>query len=189
MDNPSNTVQSRINPAVVAAFTAMIIGSNFALWAFPDVKLFDTMVFVASFVFGLGTGVAVGALSETIWSFASPWGIAGAITPFLIAGELLFALAGWSASRTWGDRVRNLSPNSIFIGATMAICAFLWDFEANAATALLATWPSLTMQSLIVFELQGIPFGLSHELSDFLLGALLVPAVTTAIPRISKWEV
>ncbi len=71
MDYPT-TVRAQ-TVAVVAVFTAATVGSNIALAQFPDVKLLDTLVFVCSFVFGLGTGAAVAILSETIWSFVSPW--------------------------------------------------------------------------------------------------------------------
>lgn len=172
--------------AIVAVFTAAIVGSDFALAQFPNVKLLDTLVFVASFTFGLGTGAAVAILSETIWSFVSPWGIAGAITPFLVLGELMFVVAGWAAAKAWGDRLQTVSPTSLFIGATMAICAFMWDFETNAATALLAYWPQLTLQKLIITELAGGVFAVSHELSDFLLGTLLAPAVVLMIPRVLR---
>ncbi|MDV3277917.1 MAG: hypothetical protein LYZ69_05560 [Nitrososphaerales archaeon] len=173
--------------AVVAVFTAAIVGSNFALAQFPDVKLLDTLVFICSFVFGLGTGAAVAVLSETIWSFVSPWGVAGSITPFLVTGELLFVVAGWATSKIWRDRLSAVSPTSLFIGAVMAICAFGWDFETNAATALLYNWPQLTVPMLVGYELQGAIFAVAHEVSDFVLGAFLVPVVATIlIPRLAR---
>lgn len=184
MDYPA-TVRSQ-SVAVVALFTATIVASDFALAQFPNVKLLDTLVFVASFVFGLGTGAAVAVLSETIWSFVSPWGMAGAVAPFLVIGELLFAVAGWAAAKAWGDRLKAVSPSYFFIGAAMAICAFIWDFETNAATALLAYWPDVTLQKLAATELAGVAFALSHELSDFLMGTLLAPLAVLLIPRIAR---
>ncbi len=169
--------------AVVPIFTAMIVGSDFALAQFPNVKLLDTLVFVASFIFGFGTGAAVAVLSETIWSFVSPWGVGGAITPFLVGGELLFVVAGWGASKLWGERLGGLTPSSVFIGATMAICAFLWDFETNAATALLAYWPDVTVQKLLATELAGVVFAVVHELTDFVLGTVAVPLTILLIPK------
>lgn len=172
--------------AVVAVFTAAIVGSDFALAQFPNVKLLDTLVFVSSFVFGLGTGAAVAVLSETTWSFISPWGMAGAITPFLVIGELIFAVAGWAASKAWGRKLNALSPTSVFIGATMAVCAFIWDLETNAATALLEYWPQLTVKYLLLTELQGALFAVSHEVSDFLLGMILVPLVIAMVLRFPR---
>ena len=170
--------------AVVAVFSAAIIGSDFALASVPNVKLLDTLVFVASFAFGLGTGAAVAVVSETVWSVVSPWGVAGAIAPFLVLGELLFALAGWGASKAWRRGTRVVSPVSLFIAATMAICAFVWDLETNAATALLEYWPKLTMQKLVATEIFGATFAVSHELSDFVLGLTLIPVVIALLPRI-----
>ncbi len=173
--------------ATVAAFTALILGSDFALAGAVDVKLLDTMVFLASLMFGLRFGVAVAVLSETIWSFVSPWGVAGAITPFLVAGELMFAVAGWAAAKTWGTNIRQGTSTAVFVGATMAICAFLWDFETNAATALLEFWPRPTLAQFVGVEiLQGGPFFLAHDISDFLLGMLLIPAAIPVVLRVYR---
>jgi len=135
-------------------------------------------------------GAAVGILSETIWSFISPIGMAGAITPFLVAGELLFVLAGFAASRVWGPRPGVLSANAVFIGALLAVCAFLWDLETNAATALIAYWPGLGLPQLLgtMFNPFTLLFALAHEGSDFAFGCLVAPSFILLIPRaLRKW--
>ena len=170
--------------AVVAVFTAAVIGSDFALAGFVNFKLMDTMVFLVAFVFGFKPGAAVAVLSETIWSVASPWGQAGGIAPFLIAGELLFAVAGWGASRVWGAEKRAASPTGVFIGATLAICAFVWDFETNAATGLLAG--ATSFGTLMGYEALGLPFMISHELGDFALGAIFAPLTIMIMSRYRK---
>jgi len=174
--------------AVVAVFSASIVASDFALAGVVNIKLMDTMVFLVSFVFGFKQGAAVAVVSETVWSVVSPWGPAGALTPFLIGGELLFAAAGWGASRAWGNDRKVLSPTVVFIGATLAICAFAWDFEANAASALVANWPGLTFGELVTYELNGFvfPAPLTHELWDFVLGAFMAPAAILAVPRVRR---
>ncbi|HME18119.1 MAG TPA: hypothetical protein VKF15_00085 [Nitrososphaerales archaeon] len=169
--------------AVVAAFSALAVGSDFALAPYVNVKLMDTMVFVVAFLFGFRAGAGVAVVSETAWSFVSPWGAAGAITPFLVGGELLFAVAGWWSSRTWRDRSKPLSTHALFIGALMLVCAFLWDFETNAATALLAYWPALTLGKLLLTEGSGLPFALIHEVADFLLGMVVAPVAILAVPK------
>jgi len=160
--------------AVVTVFSALVVGSDFALAPYPNVKLFDTLVFVAAFVYGFRVGAAVGVLSETIWGFVSPNGMAGIILPFLIGGELLFAFAGYAASRVWTNpRTNALSIQNLFLGALMAICAFAWDFETNLATGLLAG--ASTVSALLWYEVYGIPFMFAHETSDFVFGALAAP--------------
>lgn len=167
--------------AIVAVFSAMIVGSNYALASVPNVKLLDTLVFVAAYLFGFRIGAAVGILSETVWSFVSPWGVAGAIAPFLVAGEVLFALAGWAAARVWREEMGVFTPNALFVGALMAICAFVWDFETNAASLLFGV-----SSSIVTAELQGIQFAIPHELSDFLLGATVIPVVILRLPKILR---
>jgi len=174
--------------AVVAVFSASVVASDFALAPFVNFKLMDTMVFLVAFVFGFRQGAAVAVVSEAVWSVVSPWGPAGAITPFLIGGELLFALAGWGASKLWGTERKVLSPTAIFIGASLAICAFFWDFETNAASALIANWPGLTLGEVFGYELSGFvfPIPLAHELADFLLGMVAAPAALMMLPRFRK---
>ncbi|MDG7011828.1 MAG: hypothetical protein JRN11_07595 [Nitrososphaerota archaeon] len=170
-------MQKSLQVAMVAVFTSAIVGSDFVLAPYVDVKLLDTLVFVASFVFGLRVGASVAVLSETIWGFVSPFGMAGAILPFLVGGELLFALAGYGASRIWkySDRTGPLSIRNLFFGAILSICAFAWDFETNLATGLLAG--ATSVPSLLAYEVYGIPFMIAHEISDFALGSLLAPGV------------
>jgi hypothetical protein len=172
--------------AAVAAFSALAVGSDFALAPYVNVKLMDTIVFVVAFAFGFRAGAGVAAVSETAWSFVSPWGTAGAITPFLVGGELLFAAAGWWSSRAWRDRPGPAGTRALFIGALMLICAFVWDFETNAATALLAYWPTLSLGRLVLTEVAGLPFAIVHEGADFLLGFLVAP---TAILMIKSGRV
>jgi hypothetical protein len=187
LDNPSS-VRATGSVAVVAVFTAIIIGSDLALSGpeFSNIKLLDTLVFVSAYVFGFRIGAAVGILSEIIWSFLSPIGIAGALTPFLVSGEVLFALAGWAASRMLEPRHRILSLNSLYIGALLAICAFVWDLETNAASALVFYWPGLTMPLLLgtMFNPLTLLFALAHEGSDFALGTFVAPTFIRLIPRV-----
>lgn len=186
MDYPAS-VRDTSRVAVVATFTAVIVGSDLALSGpqFSNIKLLDTLVFVSAYVFGFTTGAAVGVLSETIWSFISPVGMAGAVTPFLVGGEMLFALAGWGASKIWGPRPRIGSGYPIFVGALLVICAFLWDLVTNFATALIAFWPNLQASQVLLtmFGPLVIPFYLAHEGSDLALGILVAPSFILLIPR------
>jgi len=187
MDYPA-IVRGARNLALVAAFSGLIVGSNFALADLPNVKLLDTLVFVAAFLFGFRIGGSVAIISELAWSFVSPWGIAGYIAPFLILGELIYALAGWAAARVWGGYARLGSVNSLFIGGALAICAFVWDIETNLGTALIAFGSTVTLQQVLATELYGVPFMFFHELSDFLLGTLFAPVVIMLVPRVLRMK-
>lgn len=172
--------------AAVGAFTALAITSDFALVDVPNVKLVDPIVFSVAFVFGIEMGVYVGVLSELIWGVLSPYGFGGYIIPFLVAGEVIYAFAGWAAARLWAGEGARLSTRNVYYGAVLALCAFFWDLETNAGTAVLSFWPSLTMQKLLATEALGIPFMVSHEVSDLVTGALLAPLIIFYAARLAK---
>jgi uncharacterized membrane protein len=169
--------------ALVPILSALVVGSDFALAPYPNVKLLDVIVFSASFVYGFRLGAAVAVISEGAWSVISPWGYAGAFAPFLVGGELLFAAAGWWASRVWSDR-SEVVLNSVFIAALMLLCAFLWDFETNLANAFI--FSGTTLSSILAWQVSGMPFAFVHEAADFALGLLFAPAAILLIPRVMR---
>jgi hypothetical protein len=171
---------------LVVSFTALAVASDFALTGVANVKLVDPIVFSVAFVFGLEMGVYVGVLSELIWGTLSPWGFGGYIIPFLVAGEVLYAVAGWAAARAWKGEGSALSERNVYMGSVLALCAFVWDLETNAGTALLASWPSLTWKALAAYEVQGIPFALAHEVTDLMTGAVLAPLIIFYTSRLEK---
>lgn len=187
MDYPSSVPRTS-GIAAVAVFSALVVASDFALAPFVNFKLMDTVVFVVSFVYGFRRGAAVAVLSEGIWSVVSPWGPAGVMAPFLVGGELIFAAAGWGASRVWKVQGRPVSPASLFIGATMLICAFLWDLETNAVSALIWGGAGASIGTVVVWEVSGFLFPppMGHELTDLILGVSLVPAAIALIPRVGR---
>lgn len=170
--------------AIIAVFTALAIGSDFALAGIPNVKLVDTLVFLSAYLFGFRVGASIGILSEFIWAYASPWGSPGFIASFLMAGEVIYAVAGATAARFWWSESLSNPGKGLIFGSLLAICAFLWDLETNFATALIAYWPAVTVPKVITTVLLGIPFMLSHEVSDFALGLVLVPVILLTIPRL-----
>ena len=182
LDYPA-TMGASSKVTLIATFTALIVGSDFALAGIPNVKLMDTLVFLAAYFFGFRVGASVGVLSELVWSFASPWGSAGPVAPFLILGEVIFAVAGYSAAKFWsGGPVFRSGENFVF-GGLLALCAFIWDVETQFGTALIAYWPAVTAANVGGTILFGVPFMLSHEVSDFVFGMLFVPVVIVLIPR------
>jgi len=172
--------------ALVAAFTALAVASDFALADVPNVKIVDPIVFSVAFVFGLEMGAYVGVLSELIWGTLSPYGFGGYIIPFLVAGEVVYALAGWAAARAWAGESSRVSARNLYFGAALTLCAFLWDLETNAGTALLSFWPSVTFQKLLATEALGIPFMISHEVSDLFTGAVLAPLIIFYASRLAR---
>lgn len=165
--------------SVIAIFTSLIIASDYALTAALNIKLMDTLVFSSSFAFGLRIGASIAILSELIWSTITPFGFFLPIMPYLIGGELLFAFAGYFASKFWHlDEISRVAPENLFFGALLAMCAFVWDFETNIASGLIAGAHSLL--TLLAFEFNPATlwfFNLPHEISDFVFGSTLAPIV------------
>ncbi len=164
-------------------FVAVILASNYALAPFANVKLEDTLVFVSAYLYGFPVGASVALLAELGWSTLNPLGFGGAITPFLLACEVLYAVAGSFAARVWGRGGSPLSERNLFFGSLMALCAFAFDFVTNAATGLLTVGTSDVAATVLRFELQGIPFMVPHELSDMVFGSFVAPAVIYFVMR------
>ena len=184
MEYPSS-VRASQSLAVVTVFTALAIGSDFALAGIPNVKLVDAFVFLAAYLFGFRVGASVGLLSELIWAYASPWGAPGYLPPFLMLGESVYAIAGYAAAKVLPLGPASSPSRGLVFGSLLAICAFFWDLETNLATALIQFWPAVTVPKVLATVLFGIPFMLPHELSDFALGLLFVPVAVLAIPRLA----
>jgi hypothetical protein len=158
-------------------FTAFAIASDYALAPIYNVKLVFTLVFASSYAFGFRVGAIIAILTESIWGIISPTGSGGLIIPFLAGANLIYAVAGWGASRVWGFELKPASELNIFFGSIMAICAFLWDTVTNFGTALLEFWDKITLLKFLAVEAFGIPFMVAHELGDFIIGSALAPII------------
>jgi len=177
-------VYSAKSVSIIAIFTSLIIASDFALVAIPNVKLVFTLTFASTYSLGLKIGTSIAILSELIWGIVSPYSFGGPIIPFLVAGNLIYVLAGWGASRIWGQNIAPVSSLNIIFGSIMAICAFFWDTVTNFGTALIASWPHLTLTKFLYFEAFGVPFMVFHELGDFVIGAALAPIIIVYFRRL-----
>lgn len=168
----------------MALFSSLTIATDYALAPALNVKLMDTLVFSSAYAFGFRIGAYVAIFSELVWSVVSPYGFGGYMIPFLVGGELLFAFAGFGASKIWGSpkELSTFSVQNSFFGAILLICAFIWDFETNIATGLLAGAHTLTF--LLAYEVSGIPFMIPHELGDFVLGSFLAPIIIVYFYRV-----
>ena len=167
---------------IIALFTSLIIACDYALVSVSNVKLLNTLVFCSAYSFGFKVGASIALLSELIWGIVTPNGFGGLIIPFLAGGEVLFAVAGYAASKMWKlDELKAVSPVNLYFGALIAICTFFWDLETNLATGLLEGARTF-LEYMGVLSL-GIPFAAIHEASDFVLGASLAPIVILTFKR------
>ncbi len=105
--------------AVPGAFVALILASNYALSALPNVKLFDLLVFVAGYTLGLRRGITVAVAAWLVYGQINPWGVAHAqLLMTLMASEALYAVAGAAVRRF-------VSPERLSLRPGMVSLAFL----------------------------------------------------------------
>src|SRR5437879_9694280 len=78
---------------ITAVFTALALATNYALIGIPNVKIMDTLVFVAAFFFGLRLGIGVAASIWLVYGFVNPNGVdTFPMLSFLMVGECFYAL-------------------------------------------------------------------------------------------------
>jgi hypothetical protein len=164
---------------VIAIFTSLAIATDYALAPLYDVKLVFVLVFASAYAFGFKTGATIALSSEFIWGIISPYGAPTLILPFLMGATIIYAIAGWGASKIWGRNIKSVSHLNLFFGSFMAICAFIWDTTTNFGTALLVYWNHITLAKFLFVDLNPMTlyFTVSHELGDFVLGSVLAPII------------
>jgi hypothetical protein len=163
--------------AAAAVFTAAAVGTDYALFSIPNVKLMDLLVFSAGYLFGAIPGIIVASMSWLIYGNLNPWGSSGPLLPFQIAFECTYALAGALLARY----VRALRKgDGILFGLVGLLGALTYDVGTNVASALLYHVPVL----LMVFGPQAIPFSLMHEFSDFVFFMIGAPAIILGSRRV-----
>ncbi len=201
-----------VKVALVAVFTALSLGTNYAMISLPNIKLMDTFVFVAAFLFGLRVGVGVGVLTWLVYGFVNPYGLAGPMLFFLMIGESFYAVAGALFRRT-GLSERRLRTESshtgltadgqvyqsrmswsfIILGVTGLFAALAYDVFTNTTTWLLQLYdPSrsigtLLFQAVIVGLITmnfPLPMGLMHQISDMFFFATVAPLAIKATRKI-----
>src|SRR2546422_8311419 len=83
--------------ALIPVFTALSLATNYAMIDIPNVKLMDSFVFIAAFLFGLEVGLGSAVSIWAVYGFASPYGVDDFVSlSFLLNGEGLYALSCWA---------------------------------------------------------------------------------------------
>jgi len=194
-----------IRIALIAVFSALALGTDYAMTPFPNVKLMDTLVFVAAFLFGLRVGVGVGVVTWLVYGSFNPFGPISLILMFQILGETFYAISGSLLRRTrfsnvilgkqvlGPDSARAYFPVRRILGAIGLTGALAYDVLTNTATWFIQLYDptknlgSIVSQSLMVGLLTmnfPWPFGILHQASDCLFFALIAPVVIKATSKL-----
>jgi len=179
--------RSSTKASLVAVFTGVSLGTNYALAAVPNVKVMDAIVFIAAFLFGLDVGLGVAFFSRLVYGYVNPWGQAGIdLLIFLIVGESFYALAGSLLRR--GSFVKELTIEretyarwGIIFGVTGLISTFAYDVLTNFASYLFTT--TSLFNALIIGMATGAPLAIVHEVSNLFFFATVAPVTIVSANR------
>jgi len=157
----------------IAVMTAFIIGLNYMMLPLVNVKLMDLLVFVSGYSMGSHVGALIGCLVWLVYGTLNPFGFDLYILCTTCLCESLFGIVGGFCSRWNLDIQENLSVRDggfWFSGLKLGVIGFLvtviYDFFTNIASGLVAG------SSIIAALILGIPFAISHEVSNLLFFTL-----------------
>jgi hypothetical protein len=171
--------------AAVSMFTALAVATDYAMFSFANVKLMDSIVFIAALAFGVSAGASVAALTWLVYGTVNPLGPdSAAFLLLLIASEMVYVAFGYLARRMLKPG-EPLPIRSLLWGSFGLIGAFLYDLNTIITPNLLIG------QSLRVSLLEAIPaapFMLAHEISDFVFFATVAPLLYAAVRKVAIRE-
>ncbi len=173
--------------AIIAVFTAVSLGTNYALIDIPNVKLMDALVFTAAFLFGLDVGVGSAISIWAIYGFVNPYGQADFITLFFVmVGECFYALAGglFRRASVVQDSLRRKNTR-LPIYPTFGLIGFLATFAYDVLTNF-GTWifrANSVYQAFLIGMITGAPFAAVHEASNLFFFATVAPVAILASQR------
>ena len=181
-----------IRIALIATFTGLSLGTNYALTAFPNVKLMDTFDFISTYAFGFSVGFPTIILTRLIYASVNPIGIASAfLILVLIVGDCFYGFAALIARR-FGllKDVSQKGERSILLGVIGLFSALGFDLLTNFQYGLTAvTSPSLPtyLTQAFIFGLITmnfpLPMGVFHEVSDFFFFSTVAPSALLVLKR------
>ena len=182
-----------------SVFIIAILGTNYAMAGFPNVKLFDLLVFSAGYVLGFRKGVLVGVSAWLLYGTFNPWGPADSLLlTILMTSEAIYAFMGFGFRKLMEPnslRIFNTRQSLILIGLA-ALSTFLYDLFTNAYTGVV--WANISGGSYVdwinvaLFNPGALLFSFVHISSNIIIFLTLGPLVMRgfmALNKIAKdWE-
>ena len=171
--------------ATASILIALCIATNYALLYVPNVKLMDMLVFVSGFVFGVWTGVAVGAFSWLVYGTINPLGFSLPTLISTMIGETIYGVTGALLGYTWlrtksSEWKASVSIKNLGFGLVGLMTTLLYDLFTNAVTGIIfynSVWLGLLTMNF------PLPLGILHEASNFLLFASICPLIIISVKR------
>lgn len=172
--------------AAIGLISALTLATNYAMFPLFQVKLMDSLVFVAGYLFGLRVGVPVAAIAWLVYGTLNPLGAAGfPLILVLMTGEMVYAISGSLLARTWRRHTDFkqegwLTYRNLALGVVGVVSTLGYDLWTNALGGLLIYG---TVSGMILWIFAGVLWGLVHQSANFVLFALVVPILIHAMAR------
>lgn len=170
--------------ALVAMLTALAVSTDYAMFPLANVKLMDSIVFVASLAFGLEVGVSVGTLTWLVYGEVNPLGPdGGVLLLILIASETVYAVLGWGVRKFLDPDRSSFPARNLLWGSLGLIGAFVYDFTTIVVPYLLV---GQGLVESVAGLLPAAPFMLAHEASDFVFFSTVAPLLYVAVRKVAR---
>src|SRR5437660_5283057 len=173
---------------ITAVFTALALATNYALIGIPNVKIMDTLVFIAAFFYGLRLGIGVATSIWLVYGFVNPNGVDSFLMlSFLMVGECFYALAGVALRKSFVARdvvrgTKEYQRLSIVFGLVGLLSTFAYDALTNFGSWIFRT--GSLYQDFVFGNIIGAPFSVTHEASNVIFFAAVAPAIVVAATRL-----
>ena len=152
---------------------ALALSTSYILISIPNVKLIDSLVFLASTCLGTSWGVLVASLIWLIYGTINPLGLNPFMLFAVLTGELVFVGAGKMA-----NRFSNFNP--IMLGLLGGASTLAYDLYTNVLVGILiygSIWAGIMTMNF------PYPMGLIHQVSNVIMFATVVPLLRKIMLR------
>ena len=153
----------------------------------PNVEFTSLIVFLVGALFGIPIGAGLGILVMFINGFFSPWGFAGLMLPFQIAGMAIVGIGGGLYRREKGGSYDVSS--FIEVAILGAFLTLIYDIITNFGVAV--SYMMVGMPILLAFidaMISGALFSLIHVISNTAVFALIFLPLTSTLQRLLGGE-
>ncbi len=174
------------NLSLIILMTALSLTSSYAMIGIPNVNLMDLFVFISGYLMGAVPGVTVGVLTWLVYGTLNPLGFNLVILAATCAGESLYGFVGGLSARFGlgaglpsvraGDK--ELWWANLKFGIIGFFLTFVYDLFTNVVSGLTVGIPPF------IAVIQGVPFAIAHEVSNFFFFFFGCSALIISIRRI-----
>jgi len=198
LDAPLHSALAR-ELGIPLAFILAILAANYALASYPNVKLFDLMVFAAGYTLGFRRGVLVATGAWLVYGTFNPWGTAGPLLlVVLMTSEVVYALAGAGLRKLLSPRQLRLMPDwrSLLFASAAIASTLAYDVLTNVYTGVV--WAQMVGGVeygrwiwIALFNPGALLFSAVHVASNVVFFTVFGPALVKGVERAReamKWE-